>query len=1121
MASAPSAGLNIPASRIWNMCMLAHVDHGKSALSDSLIAANGIISTRTAGKVRYLDSREDEQRRGITMKSSSIALGHKLSEGDPLNIVNLIDSPGHVDFSGEVEAALRVSDGALLVVDVVEGVCVQTVTVLRAALEHGLRPVLVLNKIDRLFGELRLDPMEAYTQIVNVLAQVNVIMGVREVERMMAAASLNVDEAEGESEWKLDDNVGDTSDSTVSGYFSPEQGNVVFASALDGWAFRLIDFARIFSKKFGISETVLNRTLWGDFFLQPKSKRIIRKKASQLKTNAKPMFVQFILSNLHAIYDSILSTEHDIQLAIEKREKFVSKLGLNVVSRDLKHRDASVALHAIMNAWLPAASCLMSTIMEKLPSAKEAQADGERLSSLWPSVGTVEEFELKKGADIPPDNLESFRRQREAIQLANTDREGPAIGYVSKMVEGHYDRSKGDHMNIRTPKTKEELEASKELIAKNNGGSVQKSGVPMVAFARILAGTLSVGDQVFVYSPKYRVNSDGSYDEGFVSRATITGVYLLMGRGVESLQNASAGSVVGIGGLEDVVLKTATISTEPPGHCLPAGSVSSSTLGLDKDAVVKVAVEPHLPRDGEKLRDGLRRLNQADPAVETYITAKGEHVVAANGELHLERCLKDLREVFAKGVRIHVSKPIVSFRETVVGGISPNVEAPQPQPQALPDSNEERDAGDVNEARISTSKDVANGEQRSGVDSTAFWTVAMQSERTRRDTDSLLSKSFVEYGRFVRVGNDNLNFSLAAIPLPTQVAKVLEDVAPLLRKSEKERSHAFETISEIKGRIDEAVKEYAQEASTKKITADSIERFWKHEVFPRVWASGPRQFGSNLLVGPDEGLSRSKLTENLFGKRSDIEARSLRSRKEAEKAMISGFQLGTLSGPLCEEPMHGVAFVVNRLVIPDDMENTEIGKVVGKSERASDGEDTDKDGSNDAKQSTANLSGLVIGSMREATRIALMHGNSRIMEGVLHVDISVPGEALGRTYTVLGQRRGRVLNEDMKEGVNVFGIEAFLPVQDSFGFTDLLRKQTSGFAVPQMVFSHWELIEQDPFWYPKTAEELEDLGAEDTTAENNNLARKLINAVRRRKGLKVEEKIVENAEKQRTLSRKK
>lgn len=1047
-------------------------------------------------------------------------------ESEPLNIVNLIDSPGHVDFSGEVEAALRVCDGALLVVDVVEGVCVQTVTVLRAALEHAVRPVLVLNKIDRLFGELHLDPMEAHRHIINVLAQVNVIMGVREVEQMMAAASLTEEEPEEDSEWKLDDKLGSTADNTVSGYFSPEQGNVVFASAIDGWAFRLIDFARIFSKKFGISEKVLTKTLWGEFYLQSKSKKIVQKKATELRGNSKPMFVQFILSNLHAIYDTILSTENDLELAIEKRQNFATKLGLKVTARDLKHRDASVALHAIMRAWLPAASCLMNTIVEKLPSAKEAQRDTARLGALWPNLDRIHEEEVESGGKCRADTLQSFRRQLGAVREAAVGRDFPLIAYVTKMVEGQDGGPAGNYMNIRTPKTREELGTSKEIASQKVQEDVtdNKASVPMIALTRILAGTLTVGDTVFVYSPKYKVASDGSFDSNCVSKAIVTGLYLLMGRGMDAIQSVSAGSVVGVAGLDENVLKTATVSSEPPGFCLPVGSWSSSFLGLDKDAVVKVAVEPHLPKDVEKLRDGLRRLNQADPAVETYISAKGEHVVAANGELHLERCLKDLREVFARGVRIHISKPIVSFRETVCGGFSPNVEAPAPEENTgvAPYEQASSEKGHVAEGENSGNSSAGNNDQIAS-ESSSSWRVRVESEPMTKDERGVLDKSFIERGRFVRVGNERVYFRLTAFPLPSQIANVLESSASILRKSEAEKKLNSDAILDIKDRIRKALHEYASETTTKKVSADFITSYWLNEVFPRVWASGPRQFGSNLLIGSDEGLSRPKLLEQLFGGRADLTVCTHHIRKELEKAMVSGFQLGVGAGPLCEEPMHGVAFYVSDLIVPDH----EVGsKALGTgSLNADPGADNAQNSmassAGEATLGVSNVSGLVIGSMREAVRAALVHGNPRIMEGVLHVSISVPRYALGKTYTVLGQRRGRVLDEDMKEGVDVFGIEAYLPVQDSFGFADLLRKQTSGFAVPQMVFSHWELIEQDPFWFPQTVEELEDLGAADMTAENNNLARKFVNSVRRRKGLKVEEKIVENAEKQRTLSRKK
>lgn len=1026
-----------------------------------------------------------------------------------------------MDFTGEVEAAMRICDGAFLVVDVVEGVRVQTVTVLRSALKHEIRPVLVLNKIDRLFTELNLDPQEAYEHIVSTLAEVNVIMGVRQVEQMMAAASELETEGENESGWRLQEDPSDDVEKSISGYFSPEMGNVVFASALDGWAFRLIDFARIFSEKQGISRRVLNKTLWGDYYLHAKSKRIVKRKVTDVRTKSKPMFVQCIMSNIHAVYDTLLKTQHDHELTVQKRKHFVSKLGVSVNARDINHRDASTALRAIMNSWLPASSCLLDTVVGKLPSVAEAQSLKNRVRALW---GDVDDLCSSKSSSkkIKAEVIESFKRQQEAISQASTSKAEPFVAYVAKMIEKDRDAG-GGTMNIRTPKTLEERRKINEQAALENTRNQDSPEASMIAFARILSGRLTIGDTVFVYSPKYRVSLDGRYGEESVMKTTVTELYLLMGRGMDPIHSASAGCVVGIGGLEECVLKTATLGSEPPGHCLPVGFNSSTMMRKDREALVRIAVEPHLLSDAGKLQNGLRRLNQADPAVDTFLTAKGEHIIAANGELHLERCLKDLRERFAKGVRIHVSKPIVPFRETVYGGFSPNVPLPESakSKEQVPKRESETsivESTDNNNAHEATSISVKS------LPFSSSWRVSIEANG---EPLSYIDSSVVNHGLFVTVSNESMSFRMTAAPLPAPLATVLDRAGNVFRTPELDGRDLDKAAASARQSIKEAIEDYAKESSSRKQSKASIVKFWNESIFPYVWCCGPNQCGSNLLVGPYPYSGKTEITEHIFGTSKTIEDR-FRALVDIEKAIVTGFQLGTRAGPLCEEPLHGVVILLDSLKAEGilEAEDAKLGTGSATGAEAGNGEVDDEVneissmlGRSSLKSSP--MSGVLIGCMRESVRTAVMHGNPRLMESILHVDISVPGSALGKTYTVLGQRRGRVLKEEMKEGVNVFGIEAYMPVQDSFGFADVLRKQTSGFAVPQMVFSHWEAVDLDPFWFPQTEEEVEDFGVSDSTAENNNIARKLVNGIRRRKGLKVEEKIVDDAEKQRTLSRKK
>ncbi|MEM1566505.1 MAG: elongation factor EF-2 [Candidatus Bathyarchaeia archaeon] len=160
--------------RIRNASIIAHVDHGKTTLSDSLLAAAGIISEQVAGQKLFLDSWELEQKRQMTVFASNISLVHTYKGVDYL--INLIDTPGHIDFSGNVTRSLRAVDGALVVVDAVEGPMTQTETVLMQALRERVKPILFINKVDRLIRELKLSPEEIQRRFARIITRINTII---------------------------------------------------------------------------------------------------------------------------------------------------------------------------------------------------------------------------------------------------------------------------------------------------------------------------------------------------------------------------------------------------------------------------------------------------------------------------------------------------------------------------------------------------------------------------------------------------------------------------------------------------------------------------------------------------------------------------------------------------------------------------------------------------------------------------------------------------------------------------------------------------------------------------------------------------------------------------------
>ncbi|MGM0398307.1 MAG: elongation factor EF-2 [Halobacteriota archaeon] len=189
--------------QIRNIAIAAHVDHGKTTLTDNLLAGAGMISEDTAGEQLAMDTEEDEQERGITIDAANVSMTHEY-EGEA-NLINLIDTPGHVDFGGDVTRAMRAVDGALVVVDAVEGAMPQTETVVRQALREGVKPALFINKVDRLISELQEGPEEMQQRLLSVIQDVNELIR------------------------------GMTKDKDLDWTVSVEEGTVAFGSALYKW----------------------------------------------------------------------------------------------------------------------------------------------------------------------------------------------------------------------------------------------------------------------------------------------------------------------------------------------------------------------------------------------------------------------------------------------------------------------------------------------------------------------------------------------------------------------------------------------------------------------------------------------------------------------------------------------------------------------------------------------------------------------------------------------------------------------------------------------------------------------------------------------------------------------
>jgi len=485
------------------LSVIAHVDHGKSTLTDSLVSKAGIIAAKNAGDARFTDTRADEQERCITIKSTGISMFFDYDVSSYLDaakfladkaaadakddqeeivgitnnsyLINLIDSPGHVDFSSEVTAALRVTDGALVVVDCIEGVCVQTETVLRQALLEKIKPVLHVNKMDRAFLEMAMDPEELYQTIARVIENVNVIIATYSDEKDKIFGDVQV---------------------------YPYAGTVSFGSGLHQWGFTLPHFARMYAKKFGIDIKIMMEKLWGNNFYNRATNKWTRKNK---KGDLERGFVQFILKPIANLFDSIMNKRTN-KKGRPTYLKMLKTIGVTLKGDEKDLMDKPL-IKRIMQKWLPAADGLMEMMVIHLPSPRKAQA--YRVTSLY---------------EGPMDD-------EAADAIRRCDAKGHLMMYISKMVPADATSSR------------------------------------FYAFGRVFSGTIRTGMKARIQLPDFDpVASAGKTKANGLYIKSIQRTVIMMGRYVEQVPDVPCGNTCGLVGVDSYILKSGTITSWEGAH---------------------------------------------------------------------------------------------------------------------------------------------------------------------------------------------------------------------------------------------------------------------------------------------------------------------------------------------------------------------------------------------------------------------------------------------------------------------------------------------------------------------------------------------------------------------------
>ncbi|CAG8593374.1 16314_t:CDS:10 [Rhizophagus irregularis] len=525
--------MNFP-ELIRNIAIVGHLHHGKTSFVDMLVnETHSSVAWDVDRQERYTDTHTLERDRGVSIKSMPMTVILQDSKGKSY-LFSILDTPGHVDFIDEVTAALRLADGAVVVVDAIEG------RVIKHIVQEKLAFTLVVNKVDRLILELKLPPSDAYYKLRHTIEEVNTI-----ISQCAPGQDLRV---------------------------SPERGNVCFASSQMGWCFTLKSFAKLYADTYGgLSVDEFAKRLWGDIYFNPTERKFSKK---SLESKSQRSFV-------------IGENE-------ETLKRTLASLGIFLKASHFQ-LDVKPLLRIVLDQFFGPSTGFVDMVVHHIPSPENNAINKVEHTYTGPMNTNV------------------------AQSMFKCDSDGPLMIYVTKLYNSA-DASTFD------------------------------------AFGRILSGTVRKGQTVRVLGEGYSID-----DEEDMTLQDVTDVWIFESRYRIEVEGVPAGNWVLLGGVDNSIVKTATITNKDTDDDM----YIFRPLSFVTTAVLKVAVEPVNPSELPKMLDGLRKINKSYPILVTKVEESGEHIILGTGELYLDCVLHDLRRMYAE-IELKVSDPVVRFCETVV-----------------------------------------------------------------------------------------------------------------------------------------------------------------------------------------------------------------------------------------------------------------------------------------------------------------------------------------------------------------------------------------------------------------------------------------------------------------------